>query len=121
MNRSRSCFAYAMQEIKDTLDVDYEEVVVPVMPEVEMSQATFTIPQRGDKAKLLEVSVRNARQSKIDSLKHMEKADPAARTDRVLGTYQVRFPPHGTSTAYRVFRQLEHTGYKPGGFLCRVP
>ena len=76
--------AYAVQEIKDTLDVDYEEVVVPVMPEVEMSQATFTIPQRGDKAKLLEVSVRNARQSKIDSLKHMEKADPAARTDRVL-------------------------------------
>lgn len=76
--------AYAMEEIRQTLDVAFDEVVVPVIPEVQFEGATFTIPRRGDKAKLLEVSQRNARQSKLDALKHIEKTDPGKRTDRIL-------------------------------------
>lgn len=76
--------AYAMEEIKQSLGVTFDEVIVPLFPEVEFEGATYTIPQRGDKAKLLEVSQRNARQSKIDTLKHAEKADPNARTERIL-------------------------------------
>lgn len=76
--------AYAMQEVKDTLGVTFDEVVVGVMPEVEMTDVTFTIPKRGDKAKLLEVSERNARQAKIDALKHIERTNPTERTDRIL-------------------------------------
>ncbi len=76
--------SYAMDEIRSTLGVEYEEVITSVMPEVEMPGITFTIPQRGDKAKLLDVSQRNARQNKIDALKHMEKQNPEQRLDRVL-------------------------------------
>jgi len=76
--------SYAMQEIKDTFAVTFDEVVVPTIPEVEFDGATYTVPQRGDKAKLLEVSVRNARQSKLDVLKHLERSDPESRTDRIL-------------------------------------
>lgn len=76
--------AYAMEEIKNSLQIKYDEVVVPEIPEVEMPGISFTIPQRGDKAKLMEVSVRNARQRRIDDLKHMERTDPEARTQRVL-------------------------------------
>lgn len=76
--------AYAMDEISRTLGVEYDEVVVAEAPEVDMPGVTFTVPQRGDKAKLLDVSQRNARQSKIDVLKHMEKQDPEQRTDRLL-------------------------------------
>lgn len=76
--------AYAMNEIANSLGVVYDEVIVPLMPEVEMEGVTFTVPQRGDKAKLLEVSQRNARQNKIDALKHMEKNDPDLRVDRLM-------------------------------------
>lgn len=76
--------AYAMQEIKDTLAVEYDEVVVPVIPEGGWAGVSFIIPQRGDKAKLLEVSAKNARQRKIDDLKQMENLDPEQHTQRLM-------------------------------------
>ena len=76
--------AYAIAEVSATMNIDFNEVVVPEMPEVEMTGVTFTIPQRGDKAKLLDVSVRNARQKRVDDLKHLERHDPEARTDKLL-------------------------------------
>ena len=76
--------AYAMEEIRQSLGVTYDEVVVPLVPDVEPEGVTFTVPRRGDKAKLLEVSQRNARQNKIDVLKNMERTDPDQRTDRLL-------------------------------------
>ena len=83
--------AYAMDEIKNSLGVVYDEVIVPLIPEVEMPGVSFTVPQRGDKAKLLEVSRRNARQNKIDVLKHMEKADPELRVDRLMERMKADF------------------------------
>lgn len=76
--------AYAMDEIKQRFGITYDEVIVPLLPDVEDDGIEFIIPQRGDKAKLLEVSARNARQNKIDALKHLEKTDPEQRTERVL-------------------------------------
>ncbi|MDE6207271.1 MAG: excinuclease ABC subunit UvrC [Muribaculaceae bacterium] len=75
---------YAMEEIRESLGAVYDEVIVAELPEVEIPGVCFTIPQRGDKAKILEVSCRNARQNRIDDLKHMEKHDPEARTERLL-------------------------------------
>lgn len=83
--------AYAMNEIANSLGVVYDEVIVPLMPEVEMEGVTFTVPQRGDKAKLLDVSQRNARQNKIDALKHMEKNDPDLRVDRLMARMKSDF------------------------------
>lgn len=83
--------ALAMDEIKTTLKASYAEVVVPVDPEVEMEGVTFTIPQRGDKAKLLEVSQRNARQRKIDDLKHIEHHDPEQHTRRLMERMKADF------------------------------
>lgn len=75
---------YAMNEIAKELDVKYEEVIVAQLPDVEPEGVTFIVPQRGDKAKLLEVSEKNARQHKIDMLKHMERTNPEQRTERLL-------------------------------------
>lgn len=83
--------AYAMDEIKRTFGATYDEVVVPFAPEVEMPDVTFSIPRRGDKAKLLEVSVRNARQNRIDDLKHMEKRNPEERLERSLERMKADF------------------------------
>lgn len=83
--------ALAMDEIKTTLGVKYDEVVVAEAPEVEMPDVTFTVPQRGDKAKLLEVSQHNARQARIDDLKHLEKHHPEERTEQLLRKMQADF------------------------------
>jgi excinuclease ABC subunit C len=61
------------------------------MPAVEMPNISFTVPQRGDKAKLLAVSKRNAKQAKIDDLKHMERHDPDARADKTLERMKTDF------------------------------
>lgn len=82
---------YAIHEIKESLGVGYREIVVPLIPDVVLPGVSFVVPQRGDKAKLLAVSTRNARQSKIDVLKHMERNDPEKRTERVLERMKADF------------------------------
>lgn len=83
--------AYAMTEISASLGVTYDEVVVSLIPEVDMAGVNFTIPRRGDKAKLLEISARNARQAKIDDLKHQERLNPETRAERTLRRMQADF------------------------------
>lgn len=83
--------AYAMNEIAESLGVVYDEVVVAEEPDVEMPEVKFTIPRRGDKAKLLEVSQKNARQHRVDKIKTMEKRNPETRTDRILQRIQSDF------------------------------
>lgn len=83
--------AYAMQEIRSRFGIDFKEVIVPLYPDADFDGAEFTIPQRGDKAKLLDVSTRNARQAKIDALKQMERTDPEQRTNRTLERIKADF------------------------------
>lgn len=83
--------AYAMSEISKQFSVEYKDVIVPVVPEVEMNGVNFIVPQRGDKMKLLDVSTRNARQRKIDTLKQMEKKNPEQRLERTLERMKTDF------------------------------
>lgn len=82
---------YAMGEIARSLGVEYREVVVPIVPDVEFPNVEFIVPQRGDKKKLLEVSTRNARQHKVDALKRMEKNNPEERMERTLERMKADF------------------------------
>ncbi len=83
--------SYAMDEVRSRFGLAYDEVIVPLEPDAEFPGATFTVPQRGDKAKLLDVSTRNARQSKLDVLKQMERLDPEKRTGRTLERMKADF------------------------------
>lgn len=83
--------SYALNEISTGLGVTFREVVVPEIPDVELEGVNFTVPQRGDRAKLLDVSQRNARQHKIDVLKHLEKHNPEQRTQKLLERMQADF------------------------------
>lgn len=83
--------SYAMDEIKTSFGVKYSEVVVAELPSVEMPDVTFTIPRRGDKSKLLEVSQHNARQRRVDDLRHLEKHDPDARVDKLMQRMKADF------------------------------
>lgn len=82
---------YAMEEIRQRFGVSLSEVIVAEAPETEYPGMTVTIPQRGDKVKLLDVSVRNARQNRIDALKHLEKTDPEKRAMKTLERMKADF------------------------------
>ncbi len=82
---------YAITEIAEKFSIKYDEIIVPVTPDIELEGVTYTIPQRGDKKKLLDVSAHNARQNKIDSLKMMEKHNPEQRVERTLERMKADF------------------------------
>ena len=83
--------AYAIDEVRSRFALTLDEVVVPVKPDMPFEGVTFTVPQRADKARLLDVSTRNARQSRIDALKRLERLDPEKRTERTLERLKADF------------------------------
>lgn len=64
------------------------EIIVPFELDMELKDVVFTIPQRGDKKKLLELSILNVKQYKADRLKQAEKLNPEQRTVRLLKEIQ---------------------------------
>lgn len=64
------------------------EIIVPFPLDMELKDVTFTIPQRGDKKKLLDLSLLNVKQYKADRLKQAEKLNPEQRTVRLLKEIQ---------------------------------
>ena len=65
-------------EIEDKFGELSREVIVPFLPDVEISGVTFRIPQRGDKLALLELSAKNAKEFHFNSIKQREHTDPDA-------------------------------------------
>ncbi len=64
------------------------EIVVPFFPDVEIEGVNFRIPKAGDKLALLELSVRNAREMRFNSLKQREHTDPDEYHRKVLEELQ---------------------------------
>ncbi len=60
------------------------ELVVPFLPDVELPGVHFTIPSRGDKLALLELSAKNAREYQFNTLKQREHTDPDAFRQGVM-------------------------------------
>jgi excinuclease ABC subunit C len=76
----------AIYEIRHRFKSHAKEIIVPFMPEMEMEGVLFTVPQRGDRKKILDLSLQNVRQYKLDLLKQQEKLNPEQRTTRILST-----------------------------------
>ena len=86
----------AINEIRNRFAGTYQrdkvrEVLVNIVPDVEFAGMVFTIPQRGDKRRLLDISLKNAEQFRADKYKRMEKLNPEQRTTRTLTTLQRDF------------------------------
>lgn len=75
-------------EMRKRFDSRAREIIVPFPLDMELDGVTFTIPQRGDKKKLLELSEMNGKQYKVDKLKQAEKLNPEQRTTRLLKEIQ---------------------------------
>ncbi len=75
-------------EMRNRFKSTAKEIIVPFLPDTELEHVTFTIPQRGDKKKLLELSELNVKQFKVDRLKQAEKLNPEQRNTRLLKEIQ---------------------------------
>ena len=76
-------------EMRERFNSDAREIIVPFLPDVKVSEQIFyTIPQRGDKKKLLDLSIQNVKQYKADCLKRAEQLNPEQRTTRLLKAIQ---------------------------------
>ena len=64
------------------------EIIVPFEIDMELSNVVFTVPQRGDKKKLLELSQLNVKQYKADRMKQAEKLNPEQRSMRLMKEIQ---------------------------------
>ena len=60
------------------------EIIVPFKPEIDLPNIKYTIPQKGDKKQLLELSERNAKFYKLDKQKQSDLVDPERHTKRIL-------------------------------------
>ena len=80
----------AIPEIRERFKSTAKEIIVPFELDFHIKDATFFIPQRGDKKHLLELSEMNAKQHKFDRLKQAEKLNPEQRQTRLMRELQDR-------------------------------
>jgi len=80
--------ALGIIEMRERFCSKSKEIVVPFPIDVDLEGITITIPERGDKKHLLELSKLNVRQYRIDSLKQQEKMNPEQRNTNILRELQ---------------------------------
>ncbi len=81
----------AVRDIRDRFGETYKhdrvrEILVNVVPDFEIEGVEYVVPQRGDKRKLVAISLKNAEQYRAEKLKRMEKLNPEQRATRTLTT-----------------------------------
>ena len=75
-------------ELRERFKSDAKEIVVPQEVDFNLENVTFTIPQRGDKKTLLDLSIMNGKQYKFDRLKQAEKLNPEQKQTRLMKELQ---------------------------------
>ena len=75
-------------EMRERYQSKSHEIIVPFDVDLQLSNTVFTIPQRGEKKHLLELSIKNVKQYKVDRLKQSEKLNPEQKNTRILKEIQ---------------------------------
>jgi excinuclease ABC, C subunit len=86
--RNEELLITAIPDIRERFKSHAKEIIVPFEMEWKMKEATFVIPQRGDKKHLLELSEMNGKQYKFDRLKQAEKLNPEQKQTRLMKELQ---------------------------------
>jgi len=80
--------AMAIVELRERFQSNSKEIIVPFAINYKLQGVSIIIPQRGDRKKLLDLSLQNVRQFKLDKLKHAEKLNPDQRSIQLLKSIQ---------------------------------
>ena len=79
---------YALMDFRQRFNSNSKEVIMPIQPEIELPELQITIPKRGDKKHLLELSERNAKHIMIEKQKQKDLVDPDRHKKRILAQMQ---------------------------------
>lgn len=74
----------AIVEMRSRYKSTAREIIVPFMPETEFENVTWTVPQKGEKKKLLDLSALNVKQYRADRLKRSDKLNPDQKHVRLM-------------------------------------
>ena len=74
----------AIVEMRNRYHSTAREIIVPFMPEAQITGVTWTVPQKGEKKKLLELSALNVKQYRADRLKQSDKLNPEQKHVRLM-------------------------------------
>lgn len=85
---SEELLTLGISEMRERFGSKAKEIIVPFHVEMEMNNATFTVPVRGDKKKLLDLSILNVKEYKKDRIQQEEKLNPEQRAVRLLKELQ---------------------------------
>jgi excinuclease ABC, C subunit len=88
--RKEDLLAMAIVELRERFNSNSKEILVPFKIEYPIKGVTINIPQRGDRKKLLDLSLQNVRQFKLDKLKQTEKLNPDQRSIQLLDSIKER-------------------------------
>lgn len=80
--------AMGITEMRERYKSLSREIVVPFNPEIEIKGVTFTIPRGGERKKLLDLSLMNVKEYKLDKLKRDEKLNPEQKSVRLMNEIQ---------------------------------
>lgn len=80
--------ALGIVEIRERFKSTAKEIIVPFELDIELEGITLTVPQRGDKKTLLDLSIMNGKQYKMDILKQAEKLNPEQKSTRLMKQIQ---------------------------------
>ena len=80
----------AIPEIRERFHSTSKEIIVPFEMDWKLKDATFFVPQRGDKKHLLDLSEMNGRQYKFDRLKQADKLNPEQKQTRLMKELQAK-------------------------------
>lgn len=83
-----SVLAAFIAEIQSKFGELSKEIIVPFLPDMDIEGVEFKVPVRGDKLSLLELSARNAKEMRFNSLKQQEHTDPDAYRNMVMESLQ---------------------------------
>ena len=75
-------------EMRERYKSKSREIIVPFELEMELNDVSFIVPQRGEKKHLLELSIMNVKQYKVDRLKQADKLNPEQKKTRILKEIQ---------------------------------
>lgn len=84
----RELLLTAILEIRERFQSKAKEIIVPFDMDWELTEASFFVPQRGDKKHLLELGEMNCKQYKFDRLKQAEKLNPEQKQTRLMKELQ---------------------------------
>lgn len=79
---------HGILEMRNRFGSTSKEIVVPFYPDLTLAGIEFSIPQRGDKKKLLLLSTKNVKQYKVDKIKKADSLNPEQRSTRILKEMQ---------------------------------